>query len=262
MMLDAGRPTVEVVVPVHDEERDLERCVRRLHAHLCSSFPFDFRVTIADNASADGTWPLAEKLAGELQHVRAVRLEQKGRGRALKAVWSASPAAALAYMDVDLSTGLEALLPLVAPLVSGHSDLAIGSRLSNGARVVRGPKRELVSRCYNLLLHATLGVRFADAQCGFKAIRADAARRLLPASTTTAGSSTPSCWCWPSAPACASTRCRSTGPTTRTRGSTCWPPPSPTCGASPGWPPPPNPPGAHDDHHHPRPDRADPAARP
>ena len=55
-------------------------------------------------------------------------------------------------MDVDLSTGLEALLPLVAPLLSGHSDLAIGTRLANGAAVVRGPKRELVSRCYTLLL--------------------------------------------------------------------------------------------------------------
>jgi glycosyltransferase involved in cell wall biosynthesis len=180
MMPHADRPAVEVVVPVHNEERDLERCVRQLHAYLCSSFPFDYRVTIADNASTDATWPLASRLAGELEHVRAVRLEQQGRGRALREVWGASPAAALAYMDVDLSTGLEALLPLVAPLVSGHSDLAIGTRLSPGARVVRGPRRELISRCYNLLLHATLGSRFSDAQCGFKAIRADAASRLLP----------------------------------------------------------------------------------
>jgi glycosyltransferase involved in cell wall biosynthesis len=180
MMLGADRPTVEVVVPVHNEERDLERCVRQLHAYLCSSFPFDYLVTIADNASTDGTWPLARRLAGELEHVRALRLDAKGRGRALRAAWGASRAAVLAYMDVDLSTGLEALLPLVAPLVSGHSDLAVGTRLERGARVVRGPKRELISRCYNLLLHAALGTRFSDAQCGFKAIRADAARRLLP----------------------------------------------------------------------------------
>src|SRR5204862_3259601 len=86
----------------------------------------------------------------------------------------------LAYMDVDLSTDLAALLPLVAPLLSGHSDLAIGTRLSRGARVERGPKRELISRCYNRLLRATLAARFSDAQCGFKAIRADRARALLP----------------------------------------------------------------------------------
>ena len=109
-----------------------------------------------------------------------MRLEQKGRGRALRAAWRDSDAPVLAYMDVDLSTDLAGLLPLVAPLVSGHSDLAIGSRRARGSRVVRGPKRDILSRGYNLLLRATLRTRFSDAQCGFKAIRADAARRLLP----------------------------------------------------------------------------------
>ena len=177
---DGEQPTVEVVIPVYNEERDLDRCVRHLHVYLERSFPFSFRITIADNASTDATWPLARRLAGELPHVDAVHLDAKGRGRALREVWGSSRAAVLAYMDVDLSTGLEALLPLVAPLVSGHSDLAIGTRLSRGAQVVRGPKREVISRGYNLLLRAALGVRFSDAQCGFKAIRAGAARALLP----------------------------------------------------------------------------------
>ena len=109
-----------------------------------------------------------------------MRLDEKGRGRALKAVWSASAAPVLAYMDVDLSTDLDALLPLVAPLVSGHSDVAIGTRLARSARVVRGPKREIISRCYNLLLRGTLAAHFSDAQCGFKAIRGDVAAQLLP----------------------------------------------------------------------------------
>jgi putative flippase GtrA len=109
-----------------------------------------------------------------------VRLEQKGRGRALRTVWSASDAPVLAYMDVDLSTDLNALLPLVAPLISGHSDLAIGSRLAGGSRVVRGAKREFISRSYNLILRGSLQARFSDAQCGFKAIRRDVAQVLLP----------------------------------------------------------------------------------
>ena len=112
--------------------------------------------------------------------MRVVHLPQKGRGRALAAVWSTSDAPVLAYMDVDLSTDLGGLLPLVAPLISGHSDVAIGSRLARGARVVRGPKREFISRCYNLLLRTVLHVRFSDAQCGFKAVRRDAAEQLLP----------------------------------------------------------------------------------
>jgi putative flippase GtrA len=173
-------PVLDVVVPVYNEEADLEPCVRRLHAHLKDHFPYPFRITVADNASIDNTLVVARSLAAELPEVAVNHLELKGRGRALRTVWSASDAPILAYMDVDLSTDLAALLPLVAPLISGHSDLAIGSRLARGSRVVRGPKREIISRCYNLILRSTLAARFSDAQCGFKAIRADVARRLLP----------------------------------------------------------------------------------
>ncbi|MEU4371704.1 glycosyltransferase [Micromonospora chersina] len=180
-----ARPTaptavLDVVVPVHNEEIDLAPCVRRLHAHLTAHFPYPFRITVADNASVDDTLAVAEALAVELPEVGVLHLDAKGRGRALRAAWSASPAPVLAYMDVDLSTDLAALLPLVAPLISGHSDLAIGTRLARTSRVVRGAKREVISRGYNLLLRGTLAVRFSDAQCGFKAIRADVAAGLLP----------------------------------------------------------------------------------
>ena len=110
----------------------------------------------------------------------ALHLDQKGRGRALKQVWLASDADVVAYMDVDLSTDLAAVLPLVAPLVSGHSDVAIGTRLARTSRVVRGPKREFISRCYNLVLRTALRASFSDAQCGFKAMRRDVAQELLP----------------------------------------------------------------------------------
>jgi putative flippase GtrA len=171
---------VEIVVPVRDEERDLAPSIRRLHAYLAAGFPFTACITIADNDSRDGTWARAQELAAGLSGVRAVRLDQPGRGRALRSAWQASRATVLAYMDVDLSTDLNALLPLVAPLLSGHSDMAIGTRLARGARVRRGPRREILSRGYNLLLRACLGTRFSDAQCGFKAIRRDKAALLLP----------------------------------------------------------------------------------
>jgi putative flippase GtrA len=173
-------PVLDVVVPVYNEEIDLEPSVRRLHAYLAAHFPYRFRITVADNASIDGTAAVAQRLKAEFPEVEAVHLTQKGRGRALNHVWSHSDAAVLAYMDVDLSTDLGALLPLVAPLISGHSDLAIGSRLARGSRVVRGAKREFISRSYNLILRTTMAARFSDAQCGFKAIRSDVARRLLP----------------------------------------------------------------------------------
>lgn len=178
-----GRPgtaVLDVVVPVYNEDRDLERCVRRLHAHLAHSLPYPFQITIADNASTDRTLRVAYHLAAIFGEVRVLHLDAKGRGRALRTAWDSSDAAVLAYMDVDLSTDLAGLLPLVAPLLSGHSDLAIGSRLARDSRVVRGAKRDIISRCYNLLLRLTLRARFSDAQCGFKAIRADVSRQLLP----------------------------------------------------------------------------------
>src|SRR5439155_1102941 len=171
---------IDMVIPVYNEERDLVPSVRRLHAYLEARFPFPATITIVDNASTDATWPIAEYLASELPNVRAIHLDAKGRGRALRTAWLSSDASIVAYMDVDLSTDLDARLPLVAPLVSGDSEVAIGSRLARGARVRRGAKRALISRAYNFILHLGLGTKFSDAQRGFKAITAVAAPRLAP----------------------------------------------------------------------------------
>ena len=166
-------------MPVYNEEEALAQSIYQLHAYLEEHFPFSWVVTVADNASTDSTWEIACALADHLDGVRALKLLEKGRGLALRTAWAASDAAVVAYMDVDLSTDLDALLPLVAPLISGHSDLAIGTRLGKGARVVRGAKREIISRTYNLLLRGVLRAKFSDAQCGFKAVRSDVARELL-----------------------------------------------------------------------------------
>ncbi|TSE00344.1 glycosyltransferase [Skermania sp. ID1734] len=172
--------TVEVVIPVYNEEDDLERCVRRLHGYLSATVPYRWRITVADNASTDSTLDVAQRLTREFDNVAVRHLDLKGRGRALKTVWLESDADVVAYMDVDLSTDLAAFMPLIAPLFSGHSDVAIGSRLARSSRVVRGAKREFISRSYNRILRTSLHARFSDAQCGFKALRTDVARRILP----------------------------------------------------------------------------------
>jgi glycosyltransferase involved in cell wall biosynthesis len=173
-------PLVEIVVPVYNEHDVLEASIHRLHRYLSESFPFTWRIVIADNASSDDTLEIARRLEHELPGVEVLHLAAKGRGRALRAAWTSSDAQVVCYMDVDLSTDLRALLPLVAPLLSGHSDVAIGSRLARGARVARSPKREFISRTYNHLLHAALRAHFSDAQCGFKAVRLDVVRELVP----------------------------------------------------------------------------------
>ena len=172
--------TLEVVVPVYNEQGSLAESVRTLHAYLTESFLVPWVITIADNASVDRTLEIATDLTYEFDHVNVLHLDEKGRGRALKKAWLESDATVLAYVDVDLSTDLRALPPLIAPLLSGHSDVAIGSRLARSARVSRGGKREFISRTYNFLLRGAMGAQFTDAQCGFKAIRSDVAAQLLP----------------------------------------------------------------------------------
>jgi glycosyltransferase involved in cell wall biosynthesis len=188
LLTDEDRPAgtareylIEVTVPVYNEAKILAKNIRRLHSYLTANLPFRFVITIADNASTDDTFGIAQRIRAELPRVRAVHLDRKGRGLALRHVWGSSDADIVAYMDADLSTGLDAFLPLIAPLMSGHSDLAIGNRLARGAQVVRGPKREIISRVYNLLLRTVLSARFSDAQCGFKAGRAEVIKALLPA---------------------------------------------------------------------------------
>lgn len=191
-MVDVPRPqgsdtlpymqeSVEVVVPVYNEQDALPESIPALCAYLETYFPYRWSVVIVDNASTDDTLTVACELASAYHpHLTVMHLEEKGRGRALKAAWSTSEADVVAYMDVDLSTNLWSFLPLVAPLVTGHSDVAIGSRLLRGAMVTRQWKREVISRCYNLLIKAMFGNGFSDAQCGFKAIKRSAAQELLP----------------------------------------------------------------------------------
>ena len=171
--------SVDIVIPVLNEERALGGCVRTLHAFLADGFPFGWRITVVDNGSTDRTWDLATELTRELPAVHARRLDIKGRGAALRAAWQDSRCDIVAYMDVDLSTGLDALLPMIAPLVTGNAEVMVGSRLAPGARVRRGLQRELVSRSYNLLLRLGFRTGFRDAQCGFKAARTDLVKPLL-----------------------------------------------------------------------------------
>jgi glycosyltransferase involved in cell wall biosynthesis len=178
--LPYNQESVEVVVPVYNEEDVLPESIPALYDYLTEYFPYEWSVVIADNASTDATPSVAVELAALYPHVSVLRLEEKGRGRALKAAWSASRADIVAYMDVDLSTNLWSFLPLVAPLATGHSDVAIGSRLLKGATVTRQWRRELISRCYNLLVKAMFRNRFSDAQCGFKALKRAVAEELLP----------------------------------------------------------------------------------
>lgn len=174
--------TVDVVVPVYNEEHSLPKSIPVLGEFLASpAFPCEWRIVIADNASIDNTpavgRELAEKSGGSVEYVR---IERKGRGFALKQTWGASPMDIVSYMDVDLSTGLEAFPRLIRAIAEGGYDVAIGSRLAGQSRITRSLKRRVLTRGYNTLIKAMFLTRFGDAQCGFKAVSREAAQRIIP----------------------------------------------------------------------------------
>jgi SAM-dependent methyltransferase len=172
--------SIDITIPVLNEETCLRSSVTTLATRLRAECPYEWTITVVDNGSTDQTWPTAERLAEEDPRIRALHLDRKGRGGALKKSWLSSTADVVAYMDVDLSTGLESLRDLIDPLVAGSADLSIGSRLTPGAQTRRSLRRECISRAYNLITRAAFGYSVRDAQCGFKAVRRQAAEQLLP----------------------------------------------------------------------------------
>lgn len=172
--------SVDIVIPVYNEEEELENNIYILKDFLERNLT-DWRwlIVIADNASADKTQQIGEKLASNNPQIKYLRLSLKGRGRAIKKAWGESKADVVAYMDVDLSSQLKHFPPLINSLANGY-DIAIGSRLLPKS-VVKGRtlKREIVSRCYNLLIKLIFFTRFSDAQCGFKAVTREVADKLV-----------------------------------------------------------------------------------
>ncbi len=173
--------SVDITLPVLNEERTLEKNVRMLLGEISSGFSFDWSLTIVDNGSSDDSWKIASRLARTEANIRALRLGQRGRGGALKAAWSSSSADIMAYMDIDLSTELEALAPLLDPIAAGTVDVSIGSRLSSGSEVTRSARREAISHLYNLIARAALRYPIRDAQCGFKAVSRQTVQSIVPA---------------------------------------------------------------------------------
>lgn len=173
-------PRVNLTIPVFNEEAQLTASIEKLLHCLEESVAWEWEVVIADNGSSDRTAQVAWQVSQSDSRIRLVHLGRRGRGRALKQVWLESQATVLSYMDVDLSTDLAALPALIEAVGEGGCDLAVGSRLLPGSRVQRGWRREFISRVYNRLVKQVLGTHFSDAQCGFKAIKREAAQALLP----------------------------------------------------------------------------------
>ena len=174
--------SVEITIPVYNEEKELEKNITTL-CDFCNKNlkDYDWHITIADNASVDNTSIIASTLEKKNPRISHFRLEQKGRGRAVKRVWSQSKCDICIYMDLDLSTDLVHLPNIIKKLENGF-DVAIGSRLASGAKVQgRTFLRELISRVLNFFfIQFFFHTHFTDAQCGFKGVTKKVVEDLVP----------------------------------------------------------------------------------
>lgn len=173
-------PKVDLIVPTLNEAHVLRTSIERIRRYMRDEFPYPARVVVADNGSTDGTGELAEQLAQEYEDVGVVRLNMRGRGRALRQAWSETEAEIVAYTDVDISTELPALERMCRAIWEDGYDMAVGSRLMRESQTTRGLKREAISRIYNLLIKVVLWTRFSDAQCGCKAVSRRVVKDLMP----------------------------------------------------------------------------------
>ena len=179
--MESSVASVSIVLPVLNEEKILRDSIETLRQFLLDEFPYKWTIAIADNGSTDQTQNIAQSLMSEYENIAIVNLSQRGRGRALKRAWTGNEADVLVYMDIDLSTNIESLTPLVNAIVEDGFDLAVGSRLLTSSRVIgRSIKREVLSRGYVFLIKCLFFSDITDAQCGFKAISNSAAQALMP----------------------------------------------------------------------------------
>lgn len=173
--------TVDLVIPVYNEEHVLAGSVATLLGYLEAHPEHEWRIVVANNASTDATLAVARQL--EEQHpgrVAALDIGTKGRGIALRIAFLTSPADVVAYMDVDLSTDIAHIPELIDPLARNEMDVSYGTRLHRRSQTKRSFKREFISRSYVFILRTLAGLKVSDAQCGFKAMRRDAARAIVP----------------------------------------------------------------------------------
>jgi glycosyltransferase involved in cell wall biosynthesis len=173
------RPSALVVLPVYNEEKVLRQSVQKLTAFLHEYDRYTWNIVIADNNSNDGTRDIGQALESENHLVQYLHIPRKGRGIALRTAWEQTDCDFVSYMDIDLSTGLDALINAMDLLNEG-ADIAVGTRLAKESRTTRCLKREFISRSYNIVIKLSLGTSFNDAHCGFKTGRREVIQKILP----------------------------------------------------------------------------------
>lgn len=170
---------ISVVLPAHNEAGRIEDAVRQTKKAL-ADFSSSYEIIIAEDGSTDGTAEIASRITSEDSFVRLMHSESRlGRGKALNHAFKLANGEILVYMDVDLSTDLIYLKPLIEAIEKEKYEFATGSRMKKGKEVKRSFKRAAMSKVFNFLVRKILKSGISDHQCGFKSFRKGALIRIL-----------------------------------------------------------------------------------
>jgi dolichyl-phosphate beta-glucosyltransferase len=163
----AHPPLLSIILPALNEEQRLPKCLDKIDAFLRTQ-SFTAEVIVVENASTDRTAEITRAFAVDHPYVKLIQLEERGKGRAVKAGMLAAQGEYRFICDVDLSMPIEEVVHFLPPY-TGDADISIATREGKQARRVGEPEyRHIMGRVNNFIIQLFAVPGFEDTQCGFK----------------------------------------------------------------------------------------------
>jgi len=175
-------PTYSIVIPAFNEGARLAATLDKVLAYVHTRH-WDAEIIVVNDGSRDNTADIVRTFAAQDPILRLIENPgNRGKGYSVRNGMLEARGRFILFSDADLSSPIEEAPKLLKALEEDAADIAIGSRwLRAETQTQRQPLyRQLFGRIFNLLLRVTLGLRFKDTQCGFKAFKQSAAHSIFP----------------------------------------------------------------------------------
>lgn len=170
-------PFLSIIIPAFNEESRLPTSLEKLYAFL-NNQPYTYEVVVVENGSRDQTLQVAQEFTGRLPNLRAIHIDESGKGLAVRQGILATSGQYRFIADADFSMPVDEINLFFPPAC--ECDIAIASRETPGSiRYNEPPFRHFTGRVFNLLIRLLVLPDLHDTQCGFKCFRGDVAEDIF-----------------------------------------------------------------------------------